>query len=273
MITYAMAFPFDKYSRGDLCPGGTDLEKGYGDVRPWRPPFHASPVVRKGPNSSKRVSSQDPLLRKFGIFFLYSLNLCQNFSSQAPKFGNFQLTSPQNWKFSVHKPPNLESFSSQTPSFRGKYHFASPTLRKSGPHTPTWKKVECLPDLYPHPHTIYNKTSLKQYCKLPTNYSLNSPYNNTLFTVLCHSCQNTILRVSLAIWKHFKITKLFDLTFEPFYCQNSYPLTVNKRILPHWVDNIHKQPTVLMGFSKYRWSQTVVTFIILMNEKNVSISV
>ena len=67
------------------------------------------------------------------------------FSSQAPKFGNFQLTSPQIWKFSAHKPPNLEIFRSQAPLFRGKCQFASPTLRKSGPHTPTWKKVECPP--------------------------------------------------------------------------------------------------------------------------------
>ena len=29
--------------------GGTDLERGYGDVRPWRPHFHTSHVVRKGP--------------------------------------------------------------------------------------------------------------------------------------------------------------------------------------------------------------------------------
>ena len=123
--------------------GGTDLERGYGDVWPWRSPFHASPVVRKVPISSKRVSSQDPLLRKFGNFSLYSLNFHPNFSSPlnweifsslAPKFGNFQFTSLQIWKFSVHKPP---------PLFRGKYQFASPTLRKSGPHTPTWKKVEC----------------------------------------------------------------------------------------------------------------------------------
>ena len=41
--------------------GGTDLEKGYGDVRPWRPPFHASSAARKGPISSKRVRLQDPL--------------------------------------------------------------------------------------------------------------------------------------------------------------------------------------------------------------------
>ena len=100
-------------------PGGTDLERGYGDVRPWRPPFHASPVVRKGPISSKRVSSQDLLLRKFGNFSLYSLNFHPNFSSQAPL------------------PPNLEIFSSQAPLFRGKCQFASPILWKSGAHTPT----------------------------------------------------------------------------------------------------------------------------------------
>ena len=37
--------------------GGTDLERGrgYGDVWLWRPPLHASPVVCKGPISSKIV--------------------------------------------------------------------------------------------------------------------------------------------------------------------------------------------------------------------------
>ena len=84
--------------------GGTDLERGYGDVRPWRPPFHASPVLHKGPISSKSVRSQDPLFRKFGNFSLYSHIFAQSsalkppnleiFSSQAPKFENFQFTSP-----------------------------------------------------------------------------------------------------------------------------------------------------------------------------------
>ena len=98
---------------------GTDLERGYGDVRPWRPPFHASPAARKGPISSKRVSSQDPLLRKFGNFSLYSLNFHPNFSSQAPnleifssqapKFGNFPLTGPPfQRQMSVRKPHTLE---------------------------------------------------------------------------------------------------------------------------------------------------------------------
>ena len=121
-------------------------------MRPWRPYFHASPVVRKGPIPSKWVSSQDPLVRKFGYFSLYSLIFHPNFSSQAPKFANFQLTSPQIcnfsvykpqiWKFLVHKPP--------PPLFRGKYQFASPTLRKSRPHTSTWKNVECPPGLTPY---------------------------------------------------------------------------------------------------------------------------
>ena len=89
--------------------GGTDLERGYGDVRPWRPPFHASPAARKGPISSKRVSSQDPLLRKFGNFSLNSLNFHPNFSSQAYKFGNFPLTSPPfQRQMSVRKPHTLE---------------------------------------------------------------------------------------------------------------------------------------------------------------------
>ena len=39
--------------------GGTELERRYGDVRRWRPPFHTSPLVRKDPISSKRDSSQD----------------------------------------------------------------------------------------------------------------------------------------------------------------------------------------------------------------------
>ena len=144
------------YYQHKIYPGGgTDLERGYGDVRPWRPPFHASPAARKSPISSKRVSSQDPLLRKFGNFSLYSFNFHPNFSSQAPKFGKFQLTSPQIWKFLAHKPPNLEIFSSQAPKF-GNFPLTSPPFQRQmsvrKPHTseiraahPYLKKVECPP--------------------------------------------------------------------------------------------------------------------------------
>ena len=97
-------------------------------------PFHASPAACKGPISSKRVSSQDPFWENFEIL-----------ASTASIFTQILAHKPQIWKFSAHKPPNLEIFRSQAPPFRGKCQFASPTLRKSGPHTPTWKKVECPP--------------------------------------------------------------------------------------------------------------------------------
>ena len=86
--------------------GDTYLERGYGDVRPWRPPFHASPVVHKGPISSNSQFTSPPFEKKMGKFSLYSLNCCPNLNSQAPKFGNFQFTRPlfqRQW--SVHNPP------------------------------------------------------------------------------------------------------------------------------------------------------------------------
>ena len=125
--------------------GGTDLERGYGDVQPWRSPFHASPSVRKGPISSKSISSQGPLLRKLGNFSLYSLNFCPNLSSQAPnleifssqalKLGNFQFTSPKFGNFQLTNPPFQNvSISSQAP------HFENP-----GRTPPTWKKLSAPP--------------------------------------------------------------------------------------------------------------------------------
>ena len=133
--------------------GGTDLEKGYGDVRPWRPPFHASPVVHKGPISSKRVSSQNPLSRKFWNFSLYSLNFCPNFSSQAPKFGNFQLTSPQILNFSAHKPPKfgtfqltslqIWNFSAHKPPFQRQVSVHKPYTSEIWAAHPYLKKVDC----------------------------------------------------------------------------------------------------------------------------------
>ena len=118
--------------------GGTDLEKGYGVVRPWRPPIHTSPAVRKGPISSKWVTSQDPLLRKFGNCSLYSLNFRPNFSSQAPQI----------WKIFSSRAPKFGNFQFASPLFKGKYQFASPTLRKSWPHTPTYEKKLSAPPGY-----------------------------------------------------------------------------------------------------------------------------
>ena len=117
------------YALWQVRGGGTDLERGYGDVRPWRPPFHASPAARKGPISSKRVSSQDPLLRKFGNFSLNSLNFCPSFSSQASKFGNFPLTSP---------PFSEANVSSQAPHFGNPGRTPLPEKKLSAP-PPGWQ--------------------------------------------------------------------------------------------------------------------------------------
>ena len=148
--------------------GGTDLERGYGDVRPWRPPFHTSPAARKGPISSKRVSSQDPLLRKFGNFILNSLNFYPNLSSQAPKFWNFKLTIPQIWKFSAHKPPNLEIFRSQAPLFRGiNVSSQAPHFGNPGRTPLPEKKVECPP---PELHTLEIWAAQRTYPCLKTSW-------------------------------------------------------------------------------------------------------
>ena len=99
--------------------GGHWPRKGVWGCAALKTPFSASPAARKGPISSKRVSSQDPLLRKFWNFSLYNLNFHPNFSSQAPKFGNFfSSQAPKFWKFSTHKPPFSEAtVSSQAPHF------------------------------------------------------------------------------------------------------------------------------------------------------------
>ena len=98
---------------------GTDLGRGYRDVQPWRLPFL---VVHKRPiSSNSQFTSPFPLLRKKCII-------------STIKTSSFALIL-------ALKPPNLEIFSSQDPSFRGNDQFISPTLWKSRPHTPTWKKV------------------------------------------------------------------------------------------------------------------------------------
>ena len=59
---------------------------------------------------------------------------CLGFSSQAPKFGNFQLTSPQIWKFSTHKPPFSEAnVSLQAPHFGNPGRTPLPEKKLSAP--------------------------------------------------------------------------------------------------------------------------------------------
>ena len=99
-----------------------------------RVPFQAKESVHKTPfwENLEILASTASI---FAQILVHKHPNLESFSSQAPKFENFQLTSP----------PNLKIFCSQAPLFRSNCQFASPILRKSGPHTPTWKKVECPP--------------------------------------------------------------------------------------------------------------------------------
>ena len=84
-------------------PGGTDLKRGHGDVRPWGSPFQASPVVHKG--SSKRDG------------------LAYNTRPQKKTFeknGNLASIASIFEQTLALKPSSFEIFSSQAPSFRGK---------------------------------------------------------------------------------------------------------------------------------------------------------
>ena len=86
------------------------------------------------PFQAKESVHKTPFCENVENFSLYGLNFHPKFSSQI-------------WKFSAHKPQNLKIFSSQAPKF-GFFQFTSPTLRKSGPHTPTWKTTEYPPGSY-----------------------------------------------------------------------------------------------------------------------------
>ena len=65
-------------------------------------------------------------------------------SSQAPKFGNFQLTSPQIWKFSAHKPPPFQRQMSvrKPPHFRNPGRTPLPEKKLSAP--PRGPGLPCL---------------------------------------------------------------------------------------------------------------------------------
>ena len=94
--------------------------------------------------SSKRVSSQDPLLRNLAILaltasiFAHILALkppnLEIFSSQAPKFGNFQFTSPPNLEIQFTSPPFQRQIAVRKPH----------TLEIRAAHQ-YLKKVECPP--------------------------------------------------------------------------------------------------------------------------------
>ena len=102
--------------------GGHWPRKGVWGCAALKTPFSRLSCSSQGSHFKQKSQF---LLRKFGNFSLYSLNFCQNFSSQAPKLGNFQFTSPQ----------NLEIFSSQAPTSEASISLQAPHFGWSGPGT------------------------------------------------------------------------------------------------------------------------------------------
>ena len=96
-----------------MCLGGHWPRKGvWGFAALRRPPFLRLSCSSQGSHFKSQFTRPPfeknlEILASTASIFAQILALKpQNFkifSSQAPKFGNFQFTSPQIWKFSVHK--------------------------------------------------------------------------------------------------------------------------------------------------------------------------
>ena len=125
--------------------GGTDLERGYGDVRPLKTPLFTPllPLARV-PFQAKESVHKTPFWENLEIL-----------ASIASIFTQILAHKPPNLEISAHKPPNLEIFSSQAPKF-GNFPLTSPPFQRQmsvrKPHTseiraahPYLKKVECPP--------------------------------------------------------------------------------------------------------------------------------
>ena len=199
-----------------------------------RVPFQAKESVHKTPfwENLEILASTASI---FTQILAHKPSNLEIFSSQALKFVNFQLTSPQICKFSAHKPPNLEIFRSQAPLFRGKCQFASPTLRKSGPHTPTWKKVECPP---PRWTGYYYKVRTAYLTNITRDRTPKQSMKNTSDVVSSHSQLIAGVRWRI-IYLHFPILLFFcqilACSFLLFSHQGgTQPLC---QLLHHWLRN------------------------------------
>ena len=108
----------DTGATGQSPGGGHWPRKGVWGCAALKTPFSHLSCRSQGSHFKQKSQFTRPPFEKIWKFSLNSLNFHPNLSSQAPKFGNFQLTSPQIWKFSAHKPPFSEAnVSSQAPHF------------------------------------------------------------------------------------------------------------------------------------------------------------
>ena len=123
-------------------PGGTHLEKGYGDVRPLRPPFSRSLSSSLKPPFQHVQFFKTPFSTKISNlakFVFLEPNFKQNFRSKASNLAKIHFFKPYFF-------PKNQFFK---PLFLVPARSLSPHFRPFGPHTYIKMKVE-----YPPPSAL-----------------------------------------------------------------------------------------------------------------------
>ena len=124
--------------------GGHWPRKGVQGCAALKTPFSRLSCSSQGSHFKQMSQFTSPPFEKFWILAstasIFPQNLAhkppnlETFSSQTPKFGNSPFTSPQIWEFSVHKPPFSEaSISSQVPHFGSLGRTPLPEKKLSAP--------------------------------------------------------------------------------------------------------------------------------------------
>ena len=119
-----------------MFPGGGHWSrKGVWGCAALKTPFSRLSCHSQGSHFKQKSQFTRPPFEKIWKFKPLQPQFSPNFSSQAPKFGNFQLTSPQIWKFSAHKPPFSEAnyVSSQAPHLGNPGRTPLPEKKLSAP--------------------------------------------------------------------------------------------------------------------------------------------
>ena len=147
-----------------LNPGGGHwpIKGGMGMCGPEDPLFTPLLLLARVPFQAKESVHKTPFWENLEILAstasIFTQILAHKppnleiFSSQAPKFGNFPLTSPQIWKFSAHKPPFSEAnVSSQAPHFGNPGRTPLPEKKLSAPPPGHWMAMKTCHIQYENP--------------------------------------------------------------------------------------------------------------------------
>ena len=126
--------------------GGLWSRKGVWGCAALKTPFSGLSCHSQGSYFKQKSQFTRPPFEKIWKFKPLQPQFSPNFSSQAPKFGNFQLTSPQIWKFSAHKPPFSEAnyVSSQAPHLGNPGHTPLPEKKLSAPPPRGCSSLICM---------------------------------------------------------------------------------------------------------------------------------